>query len=184
MLRCFCGVGLILLLFSSASYAVTSKQYVISETAITFCDSGQGCTKTMTMANIAAGAGQYSDQLDRGAGAHAADYEWRCWLALTGTNVLNEAVEIYFGTSDGTNNDGGLGTTTSALVTAKRNNLKFMGQLLVDQTTTNVVMIASGLVHVRSRYLTLAFWNATSLPTQNSASVNECSLTPMPFEQQ
>jgi membrane carboxypeptidase/penicillin-binding protein PbpC len=97
---------------------------------------------------------------------------------------VGAAVEVWLGTSDGTNADGQLGTTTAALVTDKRNNLTPVGQLIVDQTTTNVAMTGSWNVYVPTRYATLALWNATALPLQTSTSVHKCSMTPTPLQQQ
>jgi hypothetical protein len=179
------GAGVLGLLFwVTCSDAVTSKQYVIPETAITLGDSAQTPSAVITLTALAAGAGRLSAQVDRGAGAHAGVYKWRCTVSLNGTNVVGDTVELYLATSDGTNVDGEVGTADAALATAKRNNLLLMGLLIVDQVTTNTVMTASGSVFVPDRYFSLGLWNATSLPFQTSTSAHKCSLTPMPFEQQ
>ena len=172
----------LVLLYAQMAYAVTSKQYVNPETAITFGDSAQSPSATMALTGLVSGAGRVSARFDRGAGAHAAEYEWRCTITLTGTNVVDATVEVYISSSDGTDPDGEVGTADAALTTSKRKNLKFIGVVVVDQTATNTNMTGSGLVWIPSRYMSLGLWNATTLPFQTSTTANHCSLTPMPNE--
>jgi hypothetical protein len=166
---------------------MANKIYVNRETAITFADSAQTPTVSITLANLATVTGRYSPQHDRGASAHAAMYKWRFTSQLTGTNVVGAEIELYLITANGTgvaNIDGGLGTTDAALATDKRRNLKYIGSLVVDQTTTNTTMTASGYVFIPSRYISLGVWNATTLSMRNDTSVHTFTLTPAPWEVQ
>lgn len=177
-------LGMLLFGWIGWAEAVTSKQYTVLETPLKFADSAQTPDATFTLSALATGAGRISARYDRGAGAHAALYEWRCTITLTGTNVVGETVEWYIATSDGTNPDGQVGTADAALTTAKRNNLKLIGLTIVDQTASNTAMTASGWVWLPSRYLSLGTWNGTTLPFQTSTSAHTCLLTPQPLEQQ
>jgi hypothetical protein len=176
--------GFLLVCAVSTHGFAASKQYVAPETVITFADSAQSPSATFTLSNRTAGTGQVSARYDRGTGSHAALYKWRCTIQLTGTNVVGEMIEWYIATSDGTNPDGEIGTTDAALTTDKRKNLFFIGATTVDQTTTNTNMTASGVVAIPDRYISLAMWNGTALPTKTDTAVHHCSLTPIPFESQ
>jgi hypothetical protein len=173
-----------LLLWAAVAWGVPSKQYVVPGTPVTFGDAAQTPTITLTLTALASGAGQYSGRVDKGAGAQPAWWEWQCHVQLTGTNVVDEVVEVYVAWSDGTTADGGLGTTTAALVTAKRKNLKLVGLLVVDQTTSNTTMSGSGLAYLPMRFYNVGLWNATSLPFKTDTAVHGCVFTPVPVEMQ
>jgi hypothetical protein len=179
------GAFLVLcMLCVTQAWGVTSKQYVTIESSLLFADAAQTPAATWTLSALGAGVGRISARYDRGAGAHAQDYKWRCWCQLTGTNVIGETVEWYLSSSDGTNPDGQIGTADAALVTGKRNNLIALGVLVVDQVTTNTTMTVSGTVRVPDRYVSLGVWDASSLPFKTDTAVHGCTLTPVPSEQQ
>lgn len=176
----------LLLSLCCASAFGASKQYTTPETPIKFADSAQTPQAVFTLSALASGTGRVSDRYDRGAGAHAALYEWRCTISLTGTNAVDATIEWYLATSDGTNADGQLGTTDATIATgsSKRNNLKVLGLTVVDQTTTNTSMTASGWTYIPSRYIAFVVWNGTTLPFQTSTTAHTCTLTPVPMESQ
>jgi hypothetical protein len=163
-----------------------SKQYVNPETAITWGDSST--TENLDLQNLGIAAGRLGSYNDRGAGVHAVDYIWRCTIQANATVTVGNTFEVYLATADATTAfDGEIGITDSAdaaLTTDKRRNLKFLGVVIADQTTPGVDMTASGFVHDRSRYLALGGWNATGVVLQNTANAAQCSLTPVPLEQQ
>jgi hypothetical protein len=179
------GLPLVLclgLLAPVLSTAVPSKQYVNRETDLVLRDTGG--THVFTLSALAANAGQYSARIDRGSASHAGNYVWRCTVQLTGANIPGAPVEVYLATSDGTNTDGQLGTTSAALPTDKRNNLTQLGTLSVDQGTSNTNMTASGVFASPARYLWLALWNGTTLPLKTDTAVHSCVLTPWSIESQ
>jgi hypothetical protein len=157
-----------------------SKIYTSRESPILFADSVQTPAATLTLSALASGAGRVSARYDRGAGSIATTYEWRLNWSLSGTNVLLAAAEIWVFTSDGTNQDGIVGTIDAALATGQRNAGKPAGLALVTQTTTNTVMTSSGYVSVLSRYLSIGVWNATTLAFQTSTSAHQLYLIPVP----
>jgi hypothetical protein len=178
-----CVVGTVPLLLGIA------KQFARPDAQITFCASG--CTNAMTMDNIAGGAGQVGARFDKdalglngasGARAMPDRWKWRCNFALTGTPVVDTVIELWVATSDGTNADGTIGTTNAALSGAALNKRKAMiyaGNLIVYDTNSNTVMTASGMVTIPDRYFSPVMFNATALPTQNSANVNKCWFQPL-----
>jgi hypothetical protein len=180
------GLVLFLLLsvLNSPASAVTSKVYVTIESPKLFADAAQAEDATWTLTGLISGAGRISARLDLGTTTHAAFYRVRCHFQLTGTNIPGDTLEIYAATSDGTNPDGELGTTDGALATAKRNNLVWIGNLVVDQATTDTTMTASWTVMLLDRYVQLGIWNASTLPLRASTAVHGCTLTPAPLEQQ
>lgn len=173
---------LLILLLSTIAFSVPSKQYISRETDLVLKDSGG--TVVFTLMGLAANAGQYSARIDRGSASHAGNYLWRCTIQLTGSNITGAPVEVYLATSDGTNTDGQLGTTSAALGTDKRNNLTQIGTLVVDQPTSNLNMTASGVFSSPARYLWLALWNGTTLPFNNTGTPHSCVLTPWSIESQ
>jgi hypothetical protein len=163
-----------------------SKQYVSPETPITFGDSGT--TENLDFASLANAAGRLSSYVDRGAGSHAVDYLWRCTIQVSATVVVGTTLEVYLATADVTTVfDGEVSitdTADAALTTDKRNNLKLLGLVIADQTAAATDMTASGFFQDRSRYLALGIWNATGVALSATANISQCSLTPVPVEQQ
>lgn len=183
MKRFVCLALMLSLLWAPSVWAV-SKQYINPETSITFGDSS--ATFLIDFSATATGTGKYSAIADKGAGARAAQYVWSCNFSLTGANTVGQFIEVYVAWStDGTTLDGGLGTTKNTLATAdKRRNLKRIGTVVVDQTSSNTVMTGSGQAFIPTRYFSLAYYNATALPFQTSTTLHKCTFTPSPFEMQ
>ena len=174
-----------LCLYGTSVWAVSPQYVNPGTTPIIFADGAQAPNGgTWTLSNRNPGTGEVGARYDKGTGAKPAWWEYRCRFALTGTNVPGEKIELYISTSDGTNPDGEIGTGDGAISADKRRNLKRIGTLVVDQTTTNTIMTASGLVYIPQRYFSPAMWNATSLPTQSSTSAMRCAFTPMTIEMQ
>lgn len=166
-----------------------NKVYVTPEAPIYFGDAGQTPTPTavITLTGLPLGTGRISAQVNRGTGAHAARYVWTCTFQLAGTNVPNEAIDVYIAVSDGTNQTGQLGTTDAAIPSgssAKRNNLLQIGSVFVDQTTTATNMTGSGSFEIPSQFFSLVVWNGTTLNFVASTSVHKCNFIPWPYEVQ
>jgi hypothetical protein len=161
---------------------MANKVYLAPESVITFADSAQTPTVTITLANLGPGTGRVSAQYDRGIGAKPFLYKWRFSCQLTGTNVVGAVIDLFFATGDGANIDGEVGTIDAALPTDKRRNLQPLGSLTVDQVVTNTTMSSSGLIMLADRYISLGVWNGTGLTFNNSTSVHKLSLIPVPPE--
>lgn len=182
MLRKFLSSVLVVLVLVAPALGA-NKLYVTPETVITFADSAQTPTATITLSALATVTGRVSAQHDRGAGAHAMCYLWFATFQLTGTNVVGSTIDLYLALSDGTNVDGSVGTADAAL--ASVNNLlalRFIGSLPVYQTTTNTAMNTSGFYCTAARYMSLVVYNATTLPLKTDTGVHKVSFFPMPME--
>lgn len=162
----------------------TSKQYVNPEASKSFKASGGD--KVLTLTSLANGAGRYSDQLDRGSGAHAADYRVEVCVKAAAGLTVGASFEVYIATAETSNTliDGNLGTTDGALVTDKRRNLRPVGQISADSTSSGELQVASFPVRIESRYVTIAVWNALGQALTGTASDHYINLVPMPPENQ
>lgn len=138
--------------------------------------------------NLASGAGHQSAQYDKGVVAVSRLYEWRAFVQFATAPILGEAVRIYLktaGSSDGAtahpDNDDG---TTDGAVSAedKLVNLKYLGSIVVDETTANVEMVKSGFVEISERAFQVVFWNGTQDALTNDVDENGFMLTPVPDE--
>jgi len=139
----------------------------------------------MALQNLATLTGVYGARHDKGAGSQPGQWMWACSFTLSGTNIVGAQIEIYVSWSDGTYADGALGTSNGSLTTAdKRRDLKLVGTVVVDQTTSNTTMTASGMAWIPTRYFSPAVWNGTTLSLQNVANTSSCAFTPIPPEQQ
>jgi len=112
--------------------------------------------------NLANNAGRVSAQVDLGAFPRTTMYEWKAKFRSQVAATLAAAVTLYIAQGDGTYIDGNLGAADAAVAGAdKLNNLKQIGQILVDISNTTDYMQASGVFSCYSRYMSLLVRNAT-----------------------
>jgi hypothetical protein len=168
-----------LLLCGSPAWAA-NPQSVRRGTEITFCESG--CTATLVFTNVASLAGAISSQVDLGDPSHPIDYDLRCVFQVNAAVAAGTSAEVYIATSNGTYVDGTVGTASATFATDKRNNLKFVGLVLADQTAATVDMVGSWPVRLPQRYASVGFWNAFGVNLKSGANASRCILTPMPLE--
>jgi len=160
---------------------VANKVYRAIETAVRFKDTD--ATYTLTLNNLAASTGgRISDRVDRGAGSLPRLYRWKAVMQFETAPVVGEYVEILISQSDGTNEDGNVGTTDGALTEAVAANLDTIGIVRVQTTDVDVDNIASGTCLIEERYYSVGVLNRA---VDNLAAHNDVSwveLTPMPDE--
>lgn len=157
--------------------------YVNEETPITWLASGG--TALFTPTSLASGAGRQGALHDLGVAARAREYAWRAWVKFVTTPVVGEVIDIYIKTSDGTNPDNDDGTGDAAVSAEdKLKNLKWIGQIVVDEASTTPTFRASGTVYVDHRYVAPVFWNATADALSATAADHGFQLTPIPMEVQ
>ena len=162
-----------------------SAIYLSRGTPLLFADAAQTEDVQLTLTGLVTNTGRVSARYDRGAGFTVGLYSVQLHCSLTGTNIVGAAIELYAFCSDGTNVGGEIGTADAALATDKRNNCKLIGQLVVDQTTTNIVMTSdSYVVLIPTRYFSIGVWNATTLPLTTSTSAHGVVVTPLAWESQ
>jgi hypothetical protein len=160
---------------------VANKVYRAIETAVRFKDTD--ATYTLTLNNLAASTGgRISDRVDRGAGSLPRLYRWKAVMQFETAPVVGQYVEILISQSDGTNEDGNVGTTDGALTEAVAANLDTIGIVRVQTTDVDVDNIASGTCLIEERYYSVGVLNraADNLRAENDYSWVE--LTPMPDE--
>jgi hypothetical protein len=151
----------------------TNKVYTVVEGLIDFKDSTE---PTLTLNNLAAGAGRYSDRYDRGTGAKPSRARIFGNFQLATTGAVGEAIEVYLieWSSHATPvGDGGVTTTDAALTSDMRQNLGTPALIIiVDTTATNTDMRGSAITEVSGRYVSIGVWNATA---DNLRATNDSS---------
>jgi len=162
---------------------MVNKVYSNAETAITWTDTTGDLA--MTLNNLATAAGRQGAVKDFGATAKANRYMWRAWVQFATAPVVDERVNIYLKTSDGTHPDNDDGTGNIAVSAKdKLSNLLFLGSIAVDQATASIEMVASGFVETDARYIMPVFWNDTADNLKATNNLSGFSLTPVPLEVQ
>ena len=160
-----------------------NKIYRAIETAVRFKDTD--ATYTLTLNNLAATTGgRISDRVDRGAGSLPRLYRWKAVIQFETAPVVGERVELYLSQSDGTNEDGNVGTTDAALTAAQAVNLEFIGLVTVQTTDADVDFIASGVCVIEERYYSIGVLNKAADNLQATNDLSWVELTPMPDEVQ
>lgn len=162
----------------------TSKQYVIPETSKSFKASGGDVTLTFT--SLANGAGRYSGQLDRGSGAKAANFRVECTVKAAAGLAVGATFEVWLATAQSSSSviDGNLGTTDATLATDKRKNLKLIGVIVADSTSSGELQVGSWNTYIDAQYVTIGVWNALGQALTGTASDHFLTLIPMPPEMQ
>ena len=162
---------------------MANKIYKVDETSITWTDSSGDLA--MTLNNLAAGAGRQGAVKDLGAGgtARTRRYRWRAIVQQDTAGVVDETIEIWLKTGDGTyyDNDDGTGDIAVSAYD-KLNNCKLLGMLTVDEAVADVNISKSGYVYIGERYVMPIMWNASADNLQATDNVNKFILTPEPDE--
>lgn len=158
------------------------KIYTDPETAITFATSGG--TVTITLTSLANAAGRLSAQWDRGAGAQPAWYRWQARFRANVAPAIGAILAVYLVTGDdGTYLDGDFGTADAAIsALTDLANARMLGVVVADAASTTKDFVASGLCLIRSRYVSVAVWNALGQALNATAGDHEVRLTPVPDE--
>ena len=91
---------------------MANKVYIARETPVVWGDSGQD--EVLTLNNLAASAGRVGAQHDFSTGSTPGWFNWRLTVQFDTAPVVGETVEIYLSTSDGTEEDGQVGTSDAA----------------------------------------------------------------------
>ena len=138
----------------------------------------------MTLNNLAAGAGRVGARLDLGAGSTPGDFEIRVTLQFETAPVVGETVDIYLATSNGTEEDGQVGSADAAVTEDHLKNLNFIGSLVVTSTDADHDMTASFMARVSTRYVSVVAFNNTADNLQATNDTGEITLTPVPPESQ
>lgn len=160
---------------------MANKIYRAIESAIRFKDTD--ATYTLALKNLAYAAGRISDRVDRGAGSLPQDYRWKAVIQWETAPVVGEYAEIYVSESDGTNEDGNVGTTDAALTSGQKSNLRLIGVVKAQTTDVATDFIASGVFTIDERYFSIGVWNASAGDNlENTDDASWVEVTPIPPE--
>ncbi len=161
---------------------MASKAYIARETPVVWSDTG---TPALGLNDLAAGAGRVGARHDFGTGSRAGDFSWRFTCQFDTQPVLGETVDIYLSTSDGTEEDGQVGTADAALSAEdKLKNLHYIGSLIVDVQTVDIDFTVSGVTFIPTRYVSVVIFNNTIDNLQATDDTGEFTLTAIPVEGQ
>lgn len=164
---------------------MANKVYVNQETSLLFADGAQAEDVTITLSALAADAGRVSARHDLGAASHALRYEWRATFQMATAGVVGETIDLYVSTSGGTNPDGEEGTTDAALgSTDSLKNMHYIGSVVIDTTSIDTDITASGFVDIYSRYFSLVVHNNSVDALKTDTGVHGVKFVPVPDEVQ
>lgn len=151
--------------------------YIVEETPIVWTDGG---TPAMDMGGLTADAVRVGARQDLGSGARAEWYHWRVKInGFTAAPVVDETVNIYLATSDGTIEDGEVGTADAAGTTASLPNLWPLGVAVVQTTTAGDNLQSSGFIRILHRYVSPVIHNDTANVLLATADDHQFILTPV-----
>ena len=160
---------------------MANKVYREIETTLLFADTAQAETAALTLSALAAGAGRISARHDFSV-TGSRRFEWRATFQMATAGVVGEEIEIWLSTSDGTNPDGENGTADAALTVAKLANMYYLGSVVVDTTSTDTDITASGTFELDARYASVVVFNNTADALRTSTTVHGVKITPVPDE--
>lgn len=145
-------------------------------TPITWKDSGGSLV--ISLNNLAPGAARIGAQKDFGAGSTPEWYSWRFTCPFETAPVVNETIDIYLSTSDGTEEDGQEGVVDALLGTTNSlRNMLWIGSLLVTSTDAAHDMTASGICRIVTQYVCPVIHNNTVDGLKADANVSVFTLT-------
>lgn len=137
-----------------------------------------------SMENVANGAGRISARIDLGAAPRPYLYRWRCKCAWQANPTKGNALKLYKSESDGTYEDGDVGTADAAIASADALvNCRQFGQVVADTADTSD-QIAGGVVEIHERYVSIIGWNAGGTTLNATDSNFYFGLTPISDQQQ
>lgn len=162
---------------------MVNKVYINPETAVTWSDTGG--TNVLDAGGLAADAVRVGARHDFGASARAEEFEWRVNVDGFDTPpVVGERVDFYLATSDGTYEDGDVGTADALGATTDLPNLTYLGGAVVQTTTAADELHASGHIRITARYVSFVVHNNTADALLSTADSHQFILTPVPSEVQ
>ncbi len=164
---------------------MANKIYVNPEATISWSDAAADLVLDLGATGGAADGVRVGAQKDLGAAARSEWYEWRIKLdGFDTAPVVGETIDIYLSTSDGTIEDGDVGTTSADATTAALKNCRFIGSVVVQTTTAGDDLHASGICRIVARYVCPVIHNNTADKLLSTGDDHWFWLTPIPPELQ
>lgn len=157
----------------------TNLIYQKPETVVAFMNTGGDVT--LTLKNLAAGAGRVSNQWARAAGSLPMRMKWEAAMSCGATVVVGAVYRIYMAVMTATTYADYLADAAIATETML-SNFNLIGQVVCSIVTSGTVFYGSGVVEIPGRYINLAVWNGTAAILSNTDSTSWIRLTPFPDE--
>lgn len=131
---------------------------------------------TMTMKNIANGAGRISNQLDRGAGALPGWFKWEAVMTAAANVTIGNPWRLYIYSAQTSSSN--VDTTTDTALTAETQLLNFqpLGSVKASANTTGP-FYNTGYIWIPGRYVNLGWWNASGQTTANTDGTTVITIT-------
>lgn len=164
---------------------MANKVLYAPESAVIWTESGG--TLVMTLDGLAADGVRVGARRDFGTGSVAGWFHWRFKIdGFDTAPVVNERVEIYLAGSDGTIEDGDVGTADAAGATTDLPNLWHIGGVTVQTTSATKTLHASSKepIYIASRYVSPVVHNNTADALETTAADHQFILIPVPPEVQ
>jgi hypothetical protein len=165
---------------------MATKLYHIPETAVVFAPTGG--TEPITMTGRANGAGQISDQYDRGTGAKPGLYTIQIKTKAGAALAVGAQLFVYLlQTSVAAEVPGNLGQVdaTVASVEKQRNLGAPVLVLNADSVTSGEAQLSNAnIVEIYAQYISVMVWNALGQSLSGTAGDHAITLVPVPPQSQ
>lgn len=158
-----------------------SALYVKTGTALTWKETGG--EYTFTPKNISNGAGRIGARGDLGAYPRSSLYRYfaatKCQATPTQYNLIKLFLAFWDDESTPGDPDGASGSTDAAWSTeTDALNLTPLRPIICDAASSSKVFTSSGLIRIRTRYVSPWWWNASGAALTNTAGDHFFRLTP------
>lgn len=161
---------------------MANKIYRAIETTLLFADTAQTEDAALTLSALAAGAARISLRYDFSVSG-SEELEWRATFQMGTAGVVGESIDIYISTSDGTNPDGEEGAIDAALgSTDSLKNMQFVGSVIIDTTSIDTDITASGRFTLSAQYASVVVHNNTADALKTDTGVHGVKITRVPAE--
>lgn len=158
-----------------------NKVYKAAEAPIVWSDTAGDLV--MTLKGLDSGVARMGAQKDFGAGSVSEWYAFRLTVQFETAPVVDETIDIYISTSDGSEPDGQEGVADADLgTTASLKNMHFVRSLVVTTTDASHKMTVSGVVRIPTRYACPVIHNNTADELKDTNDTSEFTLTAIPPE--
>jgi len=163
---------------------MTNKIFASFETELLFADSAQAETAIITLSGLAADGARISAQHDFGAASKSREYAWSATFQMATAGVIGETIDIWLAQGDGTNIDGEGGVSDASLATAKINNLKYIGSVVIDTVSIDTDITASGKFELDAQFGSIVVHNNSVDALKTDTAVHGVRIKPVPDELQ
>lgn len=156
---------------------LTQSIYQKFGTSVVFANTAGNIT--MTMKNIATGAGRISNQKDWGATPQPGWYKWEATMLPTSSPTLGLVWRIYAFASYAASTAIDTATTDTGLTAETQlSNFTLLGSVYVSVSGAGP-FYATGVVYLPGRYMNLGWWNASGVNTANTDTTTTITMTPL-----